>query len=115
MAEFTWPWERDAMAGREMPEGLPLPDQAAYTAMRNIYGAYRQKALTRDAASAEKSKVRRMYDQMTEAASFQAKLAAYHVRLDKATELAKAALLKDPTAENALRLARIMDGLERPD
>lgn len=103
------------MAGREMPEGLSLPDQAAYTAMRNIYDAYRRKAIQRDAASAEKRKVRRRYEQMMEAVSFQDKLAAYHVRLIKAAESAKAAALKDPTPENALRLARIMDGLERPD
>lgn len=114
MAEFTWPWEQDAMAGRELPDGLSLPDQAAYTALRNIYDAYHRKAIPRDVAAAEKRKVRRSWEQLTDGLEFQDKLNAAQVRLNKASELAKAAVLKDPTPENALRLVRIMDGLERP-
>lgn len=34
---FSFSWERDAMRGDAMPEGLPLYDQAAYQAMRYLY------------------------------------------------------------------------------
>lgn len=39
---FSFPWERDAMRGDAMPEGLPLYDQAAYQATRYLYALYRR-------------------------------------------------------------------------
>ena len=30
---FTFPWEKAAMHGEELPEGLSLPDQMAYTCL----------------------------------------------------------------------------------
>lgn len=42
------------MRGEELPDGLSLPDQMAYTALRNTYRAYYDKTISRDAAAAEK-------------------------------------------------------------
>lgn len=46
------------MHGEELPEGLPLPDQMAYTCLRNIYSMYYNKTISRDRAAAEKQRVR---------------------------------------------------------
>ena len=51
---FSFPWEKAAMRGEELPDGLSLPDQMAYTALRNTYRAYYDKTISRDAAAAEK-------------------------------------------------------------
>ena len=55
---FEFPWERAAMRGDEMPEGLSLPDQLAYTALRNVYHAYYNKIISRDAAADNSPSIR---------------------------------------------------------
>lgn len=95
-----------------MPEGLPLPDQMAFTAMRNIYDAYRKKIITKDMAAAERRRLRRTYTVARETLEFQDKLADHRARQLRDTEAAKTACRKDPTPENALRLCNVLDGLE---
>ena len=58
------------MRGDEMPDGLKLPDQQAYLAMRNIYWAYHNKIISRDMAAAEKGRIRREYNTMKESWGF---------------------------------------------
>ena len=43
---FSFPWEKAAMRGEELPDGLSLPDQMAYTALRNTYRAYYDKTIS---------------------------------------------------------------------
>lgn len=102
------------MRGAEMPDGLELADQMAYTALRNIYAAYRDKRLTRDQAASEKRKLRWEYDKAKKAAEFGAKLMKHQVTQIMATSPAMCAVRKNPTPENAIRLCNILDGLERP-
>lgn len=111
---FEFPRERQAMRGDPMPDGLELADQMAYTAMRNIYAAYRDKRLTREQAASEKQKIRREYERMKKAEAFQTKLTKYHVNQIMATSPAMCAVRKNPTPENAIRLCNILDSLERP-
>lgn len=111
---FEFPWERQAMRGAEMPQGLELADQMAYTTLRNIYTAYREKRLTRDQAASEKRKLRREYDKAKKSEQFAAKLTTYHVNQIMATAPAMCTVRKNPTPENAIRLCNILDGLERP-
>lgn len=111
-AAYEWPWERAAMRGDEMPDVLTLPDQMAYTAMRSIYDAYHRKSIDRDAAVAEKRKIRRAYDLAVETLAFESKLAGHRARQLRLTEAAKIACRKDPTPENALQLCSVLDGLE---
>lgn len=59
---FSFPWERDAMRGDSMPEGLPLYDQAAYQAMRYLYALYRRGGIPREDAAAEKGRIRGEYE-----------------------------------------------------
>lgn len=110
---WTFPWEDRARGGADMPEGLPLADQMAYTALRNIYSAYREKRMDREQASWEKRILRRKWEKAKEAEAFDRKLTDYHVRLIRAVERAACACRKDPTPENAVRLCDVIDGLER--
>ena len=53
------------MRGEELPDGLSLPDQMAYTALRNTYRAYYDKTISRDAAAAEKQQIRLAWERLT--------------------------------------------------
>lgn len=101
------------MACGELPEGLPLPDQMAYTAMRNIYAAYHRKTLDRETAAAEKQKIRHGYERAVEALAFEDRLARHRARVLRDTEAAKTACRKAPTPENALRLCDVLDGINQ--
>lgn len=111
---WTFPWEREAQRGMELPEGLPLVDVMAFTALRNIYRAYRDKRIVREQATREKRLLRREWEKAKEAVAFDRKLTHYHVRLIRVVEQAACACRKDPTPKNALRLCDVIDGLERP-
>lgn len=109
---WTFPWEREARHGAGMPEDLSLADMMAFTTLRNIYGAYREKRVDRDTASREKFFMRREWEKAKEAEAFDRKLTDHHVQLIRAVEQAACACRKDPTPENALRLCDVIDGLE---
>ena len=100
------------MRGDEMPDGLTLPDQLAYAALRNVYHAYYNKIISRDVAAAEKAKVRYQHTIISNKIAFQDKLCAHHVRMTKETEGAKNDFRKNPTIENATRLCNVMDGIQ---
>lgn len=101
------------MRGDEMPDGLPLPDQMAYTTLRNIYQAYSRKTISREAATAEKMRLRREYQMAKDQWAFWDSLAQHHVKVIRNTEAANTACRKNPTPENALRLCNVLDGIER--
>lgn len=108
---WTFPWEKDARRGSGMPEGLSLADMMAFTTLRNIYGAYREKRLDREQATREKRLLRREWEKAREAQAFSDKLTDHHVRLIRAVERAVCACRKDPTPENAVRLCDAIDGM----
>lgn len=110
---YAFPWEREAMRGAEMPDGLSLYDQMAYLSLRTLYHDYHEKRLDRATASAEKRRIVSAWRRAKDAAEFQRKLAFFSARVLKDTEAAKTAVRKDPSPENAIRLCNVMDGLER--
>lgn len=114
---YAFPWEREAMQGAEMPDGLTIYDQMAYISLRTLYHDYHEKRLNRATASAEKRRIVGAWDRAKRTAEFERKLAFFHARLYKDTELAATAVRKDPSPENAIRLVNVLDGLEqyRPD
>ena len=114
---YAFPWEREAMQGAEMPDGLSIHDQMAYTSLRTLYHNFHEKWLDRRTASAEKRRILAAWDKAKRTAEFERKLAFFQAQMYKDTELAKAAVRKDPSPENAIRLCNVLDGLEkyRPD
>lgn len=96
------------MRGEELPDGLSLPDQMAYTALRNTYRAYYDKTISRDAAAAEKQRIRLAWERAVSRVAFDQRLTTYHVKVIRETEAAKNAFRKDPTPANALRLCNAM-------
>lgn len=52
----TFPYEREAMNGNEMPNGLEYPDQVLYLCFRKLYAQLRQGIIGRDTAVLEKKK-----------------------------------------------------------
>ena len=108
---YAFPWEREAMQGAEMPDGLSMYDQMAYISLRTLYHDYHE--MDRATASAEKRRIFGAWDRAKRTAEFERKLAFFHARLYKDTEMAKTAVRKDPSPENAIRLCNVLDGLEK--
>lgn len=111
--KWSFPWERQAMKGEPMPEGLKLHEQMAFLAMRYIYLSYYAEKITQGQASEEKQKVRREYEKAEKNLKIQQKYIDYHVKQTTATEWIMREVRKNPTPENAIRLCNIIDGLEK--
>ena len=109
MAEETGtvlPWEKDAMAGLEMPGGLSYPDQILYLELRMLYHQYYQKVIDRDTAKKEKKKLLDEYSLN----QFREELCKQWVDVTRLTELARSDYRKNPCHENAMKLIEIIEG-----
>ena len=109
MAEETGivlPWEKDAMAGLEVPNGLSYPDQILYLSLRMLYRQYYQKIIERDTATNEKKKLLDEY----KVYQFREELEKQWVEIIRLTELARAEYRKNPCHENAMKLIDIIEG-----
>ena len=100
------PWEKDAMAGLEMPNGLSYPDQILYLSLRMLYRQYYQKIIERDTATNEKKKLLDEY----KVYQFREELEKQWVETIRLTELARAEYRKNPCHENAMKLIDIIEG-----
>lgn len=109
MAEETGivlPWEKDAMAGLEMPDGLSYPDQILYLSMRMLYAQYFKKVIDRETATKEKKKLLDEY----KVYQFREEMGKEWVEIIRLTELARAEYRKKPCNENAMKLIEIIEG-----
>lgn len=100
------PWEKDAMAGAEMPDGLSYPDQVLYLELRILYRQYYQKVIDRETAVREKKKMIEQYKDL----KFREKMGDHWVEIIRLTELAASEYRKNPCNENAMKLIRILEG-----
>lgn len=55
MKEF--PFERQAMQGQPLPQGLDIADSCLYVALKNLYAMYRNKMIRREDATEEKRRL----------------------------------------------------------
>lgn len=53
--EFTF--EREAMQGKPLPQGLDIADSCLYVALKNLYAMYRNKLISREDAKEEKRRL----------------------------------------------------------
>lgn len=100
------PYEKIAMAGGEMPEGLEYPDQILFLELRLLYDSYKRKLIDRETATREKIELLRTY----EAHKVVDKMGKEWVDQIKRTELARAEYRKDKTIENADKLLACVEG-----
>lgn len=110
MAEknYELPYERIAMAGGEMPEGLTLTDQNMFLALRSLYDNYRKGIVDRDTAIREKNlliieyKSSILIDTVCRGWADQI----------KKTEMARAEYRKERTLENADKMLSAIEGVQ---
>ena len=100
------PYEKIAMAGGEMPEGMEYPDQILFLELRLLYNSYKIKLIDRETATKEKVELLRTY----EAHNIVDKMGKEWVDQIKRTELARAEYRKNKTIENADKLLACVEG-----
>jgi hypothetical protein len=100
------PYEKIAMAGGEMPEGLEYPDQILFLELRLLYDSYKRKLIDREKATQEKVELLKTY----EAHKIVDKMGKEWVDQIKRTELARAEYRKNKTIENADKLLSCVEG-----
>ena len=114
-SSFMFPWEKAAMRDDDMPDGLDILDQMAYTVLRAIYKSYSSGTISRENASMQKNKLRREYERAVLETKFQSNLCYHHEKTLRMTEMAKTLCRKEPTPENALKLCDAIDSLADND
>lgn len=100
------PYEKVAMSGGDLPNGLEYPDQILFLELRLLYESYKRGIVTREKATQEKVELLRTY----EAHKIVDKMGKEWVDQIKRTELARAAYRKDKTVENADKLLVCVEG-----
>ena len=110
MGEERFPefeYERQAMNGEEMPEGLRFAGQHYYLGLRMLYHQYRSGIIGREAATKEKRQLLSTYeyDLMWE------KIADGFIQNLKDSETARAEYRKNPCHENAIKIIESIEGV----
>ena len=107
---MEFPFERAAMRGDPMPDGLRLYEQSAFQALRHLYAMYHRKAISREDAAREKNQIRFQYDRAK--ADFEAnrKNILEHAKLWKEIEGAANRFGRERTLENAEAFAQAVYG-----
>lgn len=112
MAEFTYPYEREAMRGGEMPEGLDIVDQLTFLCLRSLYAQKRAGFIDRETGSREKLKLRYQRDLWEQRMMFHEKLAQHSAKMFRDVESAANAYAKERTLEHADMIYRALYGME---
>ena len=102
----VFPYERQAMNGDEMPDGLEYPDQVLFLCFRMLYAQLRQGIIDRDTAIREKKKLLKEY----ESYKFVDQMGKKWVEIIKKTEIARSEYRKCRILENADKLLFAIDG-----
>lgn len=100
------PWEKNAMAGLEMPDGLSYPDQILYLSLRMLYAQYFKKIIDRETATKEKKKLLDEY----RCYQYREEMGNHWVEIIRLTDLARCDYKKKRTLENADRMVEIIEG-----
>jgi hypothetical protein len=100
-------YEKQAMSGEEMPEGLRFAGQHYYLGLRMLYYQYKQGVIDRETASREKRQLLRNYeyDLMWEG------IADGFVQQRNNSETARADYRKNPCHENAVKIIESIEGV----
>lgn len=110
MAEYDFPWEQAAMNGEGMPDNLTPVEQCAYQALAYLYARFRLKTIDREAGHREKLLIKAALEQRRNDDAFAERLTSHHVKIIRDTEAALSAYFREPTIENADRMAEAFHG-----
>lgn len=100
------PYEKIAMAGGEMPQGLEYPDQILFLELRLLYDSYKRKLIDREKATQEKVELLRTY----EAHKIIDRYGKEWVEQIKRTEMARSEYRKNRKLETADILVACIEG-----
>lgn len=106
LPEFEY--ERQAMAGEEMPDGLRFAGQHYYLSLRMLYKQFRDGIIDRETATREKRRLLHTYeyDLMWE------NIADGFIKNRDNSELARAEYRKNPCHENAIKIIESIEGVK---
>lgn len=107
----VFPYEKAAIAGDDMPDGLSSPDAWMFQCLRLLYAQKRIGIITRSRAVAEKRKLLDRYRVM----EFEYGLMQSDISLRKNLEQTISEYRKCPTIENADRMLFAYDGAKRKE
>ena len=102
----TLPYEKQAMNGDDMPEGLEYPDQIMFLQLRMLYDQFKKGIINRDTAQKEKRQMLNEY----ECYKIQWQMIDDVSDIIRRTELARADFRKNPTVENGWNLLNACEG-----
>lgn len=94
-------FEKEAMNGLPIPDGLKQWEQNAYIALRGLYQQYRAGVIDRETAIADKQMIVKAAQGAESMEAFRSKLAQSTATLWKEIEAAGNAYGTNPTLENA--------------
>lgn len=94
-------FEKQAMSGFPLPDGLKQWEQNAYIALRGLYQQYRAGAVDRESATADKRKIVKAARDAERMEAFRDMLAQSTVTLWREIEAMGNTYAKNPTLENA--------------
>lgn len=103
---YTFWREPMSQRGDEMPDSIPPSDKIIYLELRNLYGAVRNKIITRKTAVMEKKLLLVDY----RAYQFQDEMREKWVSVIKKTEFARAEFRKNPSVERGWDLVDAIEG-----
>lgn len=101
------PFEHAAIKGDPMPDGLDIPDQVMFIALRGLYHQAKAGTISRETAVQEKKNLLNGYKQM----KWYKEQSDLYVKTIKDTEAARSAYRKNRTIENADAMLIAFDGI----
>ncbi len=102
----TFPYEKQAMNGDDMPDGLPYYDQLMFQLLRLLYDNFKKGIIDRETAQKKKKQMLSEY----ECYKIQWQMIDEVSCIVRRTELARADFRKNPTVENGWNLLNACEG-----
>ena len=104
---MQFPWEKKALKGEPLPEGLNAAEARYYLSLRSLYQWYKDGQISKEGAKGEKDILLRAYERDI------ADMRGCHIAADIIVRAESPAqdYAKDPTRENAERLFRAIYNL----
>ena len=109
---ITFPFEKIAISGGEMPDGLTGPEQRLFLGLRALYHQKRVGIITREVAVAEKKKLVHTYSRDVADSEVCNRLIACHTKINNSVWQLYAEFKRAPSMELANKIVRVFDGLE---